>query len=182
MNLDQKTGLMAEAEYMPSPNCDARPPDLSIDVIVVHCISLPPGVFGGTAIQEFFCNQLDFECHPYYQEIAELRVSSHFLIKRDGVLLQFVPVHLRAWHAGLSQFQGRSCVNDFSIGIELEGTDDAGFEERQYEVLSELTRILMQAFPAITLNHLVGHCDIAPGRKADPGPGFDWVRYTKACS
>lgn len=166
---------------MPSPNCDARPDGTCIDVIVIHCISLPPGEFGGTAIQEFFCNQLDFECHPYYQEIAGLRVSSHFLIRRNGRLLQFVPVHRRAWHAGVSRFQGRDCVNDYSIGIELEGTDDSDFDENQYGVLYALTETLMRRFPAITADRLVGHCDIAPGRKSDPGPGFDWKRYRRAC-
>jgi AmpD protein len=176
MKLDD-AGLLAEARYLPSPNCDERPVDAAIDLLVIHNISLPPGEFGGDAIADLFLNRLDPQAHPYYEGIANLRVSSHFLIRRDGTLLQFVPCAKRAWHAGLSQWCGRERCNDFSIGIELEGADDLPFSDAQYECLSVLARALYARYP---IKASVGHSDIAPGRKTDPGPHFSWTRYFSA--
>jgi AmpD protein len=176
MKLDD-AGLLAEARYLPSPNCDDRPVDAAIDLLVIHNISLPPGEFGGDAIADLFLNRLDPQAHPYYEGIANLRVSSHFLIRRDGTLLQFVPCAKRAWHAGLSQWCGRERCNDFSIGIELEGADDLPFSDAQYECLSVLARALYARYP---IKASVGHSDIAPGRKTDPGPHFSWTRYFSA--
>ena len=173
MKLDD-AGLLAEARYLPSPNCDDRPVDAAIELLVIHNISLPPGEFGGDAIADLFLNRLDPQAHPYYEGIANLRVSSHFLIRRDGALLQFVPCAKRAWHAGLSQWCGRERCNDFSIGIELEGADDLPFSDAQYECLSVLARALYARYP---VKASVGHSDIAPGRKTDPGPFFSWPRY-----
>jgi AmpD protein len=172
--LDTTTGLIREARQVASPNCDARPDGAEIGVLVVHAISLPPREYGGGYIERFFANRLDPGEHPYFAEIADLRVSAHFLVARDGGLVQFVPTHLRAWHAGLSRFQGREQVNDFSIGIELEGCDEHPFEDNQYRTLSLLVDCLMRAYPAIRREAIVGHCDVAPGRKTDPGPCFDW--------
>lgn len=165
---------------MPSPNCDARPSDACPEVLIVHAISLPPGRFGGRGIEQLFCNTLDTTEHPYYGQLDGLKVSSHLLVRRDGTLVQFVPLHLRAWHAGESQCEGRRRVNDFSIGIELEGCDDAHFEEAQYNVLVEVTRALISAYPQITPARIYGHSDISPGRKTDPGPRFDWPRFRTA--
>jgi AmpD protein len=176
MKLDD-AGLLAEARYLPSPNCDDRPVDVAIELLVIHNISLPPGEFGGDAIADLFLNRLDPQAHPYYEGIANLRVSSHFLIRRDGALLQFVPCAKRAWHAGLSQWSGREKCNDFSIGIELEGADDVPFSDAQYECLSVLARALYARYP---VKASVGHSDIAPGRKTDPGPHFSWTRYFSA--
>jgi len=176
MKLDD-AGLLAEARYLPSPNCDDRSVDAAIDLLVIHNISLPPGEFGGDAIADLFLNRLDPQAHPYYEGIANLRVSSHFLIRRDGALLQFVPCAKRAWHAGLSQWCGRERCNDFSIGIELEGADDLPFSDAQYECLSVLARALYARYP---IKASVGHSDIAPGRKTDPGPHFSWTRYFSA--
>lgn len=176
MKLDD-AGLLAEARYLPSPNCDDRPVDAAIELLVIHNISLPPGEFGGDAIADLFLNRLDPQAHPYYEGIANLRVSSHFLIRRDGALLQFVPCAKRAWHAGLSQWCGRERCNDFSIGIELEGADDVPFSDAQYECLSVLARALYARYP---VKASVGHSDIAPGRKTDPGPHFSWTRYFSA--
>jgi AmpD protein len=169
--------LVTEACFVASPNCDARPAAAKVDVVVIHCISLPPNQFGGDDIEAFFCNCLDVSRHPYFREIQDLKVSTHFLIRRDGGLMQFVATHMRAWHAGTSELHGRYDVNDFSIGVELEGTDDQPFEEVQYETLIELTRVLIAVYPGIVAENLVGHCDIAPARKTDPGPHFDWNRY-----
>lgn len=177
MKIDSATGVLAGVRYIPSPNCDPRPAGMEPEVLVIHAISLPPGKFGGPGIEQFFCNRLDAAAHPYYQEINGLEVSSHFLIRRTGEVIQFVPVHLRAWHAGQSCCEGRTRVNDFSIGIELEGSDDVSFEELQYHSLSRLTRVLTRRYPAITRERVYGHADIAPGRKTDPGPFFDWQRY-----
>lgn len=176
MKLDD-AGLLAEALYLPSPNCDDRPADAAIDLLVIHNISLPPGEFGGDAIADLFLNRLDPQAHPYYAGIAGLRVSSHFLIRRDGALLQFVPCLKRAWHAGQSQWCGRERCNDFSVGIELEGTDDVPFSDAQYECLFALARVLYARYP---IQASVGHSDIAPGRKTDPGPHFSWARYFSA--
>jgi len=167
-------GWLTGARRIPSPNCDERPAGVAIELIVIHAISLPPGEFGGSGIVELFTNRLDPGRHPYYASIADLRVSAHFLIRRDGALLQFVPCRLRAWHAGASSWQGREHCNDFSVGVELEGDDSTSFEDAQYERLAALTCALQVAYP---VHDLVGHCDIAPERKTDPGPHFDWARF-----
>ncbi len=177
MRIDRLKGLLDAARFVPSPNIDQRPPGTAVDVLVIHNISLPPGEFGGDAIEQLFCNTLDFHAHPFYRTIDGLKVSAHLLIRRDGEVIQFAPFHARAWHAGVSCCDGRERVNDFSIGIELEGTDQVPFEDIQYQVLTRVTRALMQAYPGITRDRIVGHADIAPGRKTDPGPFFDWPRY-----
>jgi AmpD protein len=166
-------GWLSAARRLPSPNCDARPAGTAIELIVIHNISLPPGVFDGDAVIDLFTNRLDWDAHPYYQEIRGLKVSAHFFIRRDGALIQFVPCTLRAWHAGVSSWQARDCCNDFSIGIELEGSDDLPFTEAQYATLAPLLQLLRQAYP---IRAVVGHSDIAPGRKTDPGPHFAWQR------
>ncbi|MFP5403071.1 MAG: 1,6-anhydro-N-acetylmuramyl-L-alanine amidase AmpD [Gammaproteobacteria bacterium] len=166
-------GWLAGAARQPSPNCDARPADTPIELVVLHNISLPPGVFDGNAVLELFTNRLDWDAHPYYQGIRGLQVSAHFFIRRDGRLIQCVPCGLRAWHAGQSDWEGRARCNDFSIGIELEGTDDLPFTEAQYATLLPLLDALKQAYP---IRAVVGHSDIAPGRKTDPGPHFAWRR------
>ena len=157
-----------------SPNCDDRTDPDDIALVVVHNISLPPGEFGGPAVIDFFLNRLDHGAHPYYEQIRGMEVSAHFFIRRSGELIQFVPCMHRAWHAGRSTWKGRERCNDFSIGIELEGTDDAAFSGSQYEQLAQLTRELQRAYP---IHDIVGHSDIAPGRKTDPGSGFEWARY-----
>jgi len=157
-----------------SPNFDSRPSDAPIDLVVIHNISLPPGEFGGAGIAELFTNQLDPNAHPYYATIHQLRVSSHFLIRRNGRLIQFVSCDDRAWHAGVSCWDGRERCNDFSIGIELEGTDEQPFEKKQYDTLAILTQAIRQRY---SIRGVMGHSDIAPGRKTDPGPHFDWQRY-----
>ena len=161
------------ARFIPSPNCDARPTGEQIRLVVIHAISLPPGVFGGDAIERLFTNRLDPAAHEYFAGIHTLRVSAHFLIRRDGALEQYVACDQRAWHAGLSTWNGRQGCNDFSIGIELEGCDELPFEEAQYVALAELLDVLKRSYP---LAAVVGHADIAPGRKSDPGPNFDWQR------
>jgi N-acetyl-anhydromuramoyl-L-alanine amidase len=180
VKIDPVSGLVQGVRFVPSPNCDARPSGCAPEVLIVHAISLPPGEFGGPGIEQLFCNTLEKTAHRYYGEIADLRVSAHLLVRRDGALVQFVPLHLRAWHAGQSQCEGRPRVNDFSIGVELEGYDDERFEDVQYAVLSDLTRALMHVYPAITASRIYGHSDISPGRKTDPGPGFDWDRFRAA--
>ena len=164
-------GLLPGAAYLASPNCDPRPPETPVVLIVVHAISLPPGQFGGDAIERLFTNRLDPAAHPYYQSIHCLKVSAHFLIRRDGALIQFVPCAQRAWHAGASEWRGRRGCNDFSLGIELEGCDELPFESVQYAVLARLIRVLRRSY---AIEAVVGHADIAPGRKTDPGPHFDW--------
>ena len=166
-------GYASTARRVRSPNHDARPPGLPVDVIVVHGISLPPGEFGGEAIARLFTNTLDPNEHASFAAIAQLRVSAHFLIRRDGELVQFVGCNERAWHAGVSSWKGRERCNDFSIGIELEGTDDCPYAAAQYTMLARLVRALKRVYP---IADLVGHSDIAPGRKTDPGPAFDWRR------
>lgn len=160
-----------------SPNADERPPGCTVDLLVVHSISLPPGEFGGDHVRDLFLNRLDPTAHPYFSEIAHLEVSAHLLIHRDGSAVQFVALDRRAWHAGASQFCGRARCNDYSIGIELEGSDDTPFTTAQYHRLADLTRRIQALFPAITADRIVGHSDIAPGRKTDPGPCFDWAHY-----
>jgi AmpD protein len=164
-------------EQRPSPNADERPPGCEVDLLVIHNISLPPGEFGGGYISDLFLNRLDADAHPYFAAIAGLRVSAHLLVRRDGQALQFVALDRRAWHAGLSRFCGREACNDFSVGIELEGSDDTPFSAAQYATLSELTATVQRLFPAIGDDRIVGHSDIAPGRKTDPGPCFDWSHY-----
>jgi AmpD protein len=170
-------GLVEGARYVPSPNCDDRPAGSTVELIVIHAISLPPGEFGGDDIVRLFTNSLDPADHAYYAQVAGLRVSAHFLIRREGGLIQFVPAGRRAWHAGESIWRGRARCNDFSIGIELEGADDSPFTDPQYSILAGLTRALRARYPVADL---VGHSDIAPGRKTDPGPYFDWGRYRAA--
>jgi AmpD protein len=166
-------GRIAQARFVPSPNHDARPDGMAVCLVVVHAISLPPGEFGGAGIEQLFTNTLDPAAHPYYREIHALRVSSHFLIRRDGALLQFVAADQRAWHAGVSNWRGRERCNDFSLGIELEGCDTLPFTDDQYRVLKELIVALRDRHG---IEEVVGHSDIAPGRKTDPGPCFDWTR------
>jgi AmpD protein len=169
-----RTGIVRAALQVQSPNFDDRPPGAEITLLVVHNISLPPGRFGGTAIAELFTNRLDATAHPYFATVASLRVSAHFLIGRDGTLTQFVSCACRAWHAGASSWQGRAHCNDFSIGVELEGTDELPYEAVQYRVLARLTRALRRRYP---IADLAGHQDIAPGRKTDPGHAFDWAHF-----
>jgi AmpD protein len=171
---------LSAARRVLSPNSDERPVAGDISLLVIHNISLPPGEFGGPHIDELFCNKLDAAAHVYFAGICALRVSAHVLIRRDGSLTQYVPFDRRAWHAGLSRFGGREQCNDFSIGIELEGTDDTAFTDAQYERLAEVTRLLQQCYPLITAQRIAGHSDIAPERKTDPGPRFDWQRYRRA--
>jgi AmpD protein len=156
-----------------SPNCDERPPDTDITLVVLHSISLPPGEYGGDSIERLFTNRLDPSAHPYFKEIVELKVSSHFLIRRDGESVQFVPVERRAWHAGASSWRGRSRCNDFSVGVELEGADDDFFTDAQY---ASLTSLLKQLRTKLPLRDVAAHSDVAPGRKTDPGAHFDWAR------
>ncbi|MEQ1440670.1 1,6-anhydro-N-acetylmuramyl-L-alanine amidase AmpD [Fontimonas sp. SYSU GA230001] len=169
-------GWLAGARRVPSPNCDARPDADDISLLVIHGISLPPGRFGGPWIEALFTNRLDAAADPYFAGIAALRVSAHLLIRRDGAVVQFVPFVRRAWHAGVSSFDGRERCNDFSIGIELEGTDERPYTARQYRRLARVIGVLRRHYPRITPQRVVGHSDIAPGRKTDPGPAFDWAR------
>lgn len=166
-------GWLTGARVVPSPNHDDRPDGERVRLLVIHAISLPPGDFGGDGVEQLFTNRLDPEAHPYYREIHALRVSAHFLIRRDGGLVQFVSTTCRAWHAGVSSWRDKSRCNDFSIGIELEGSDDQPFMPIQYIRLARLIRILRRAYG---IEDVVGHSDIAPGRKTDPGPHFDWSR------
>jgi AmpD protein len=177
MKVDCTSGLLDVARQLPSPNADERPADAGLELIVVHGISLPPGEFGGPWIDALFTNTLDPSAHPYFEEIAGLQVSAHLLIRRDGEIVQYVPFHRRAWHAGASCYHGRERCNDYSIGIELEGTDEQPYEAVQYERLAEVTRALVQAYPGLSTERIAGHADIAPGRKTDPGPSFDWPRF-----
>jgi N-acetyl-anhydromuramoyl-L-alanine amidase len=182
MHIDTRTGLVAPARQLPSPNCDERPPGAVPELIVLHGISLPPGQFGGDAIDRLFTNTLAPTAHPYFREIAALRVSAHLLIRRDGELVQYVALHRRAWHAGESCYRGRPACNDYSIGIELEGSDDTPYGDAQYARLAELVRALLAHYPTLDLRRVVGHCDVAPGRKSDPGPAFDWPRLYRSVS
>ena len=178
MRIDAQ-GLLVGGEYIPSPNCDDRPAG-AIELLVIHNISLPPGEFGGDGVQRLFTNALDIDAHPYYQAIAGVKVSAHFFVRRDGRIIQFVPCLKRAWHAGESCWQGRPRCNDFSLGIELEGSDAVPFTDAQYDALHRLTMTLRAAYP---ICGIAGHSDIAPQRKTDPGCGFGWARYLAAlCS
>ncbi|MFP5423536.1 MAG: 1,6-anhydro-N-acetylmuramyl-L-alanine amidase AmpD [Gammaproteobacteria bacterium] len=179
MQLDPSSGWCDGIQHCPSPNFNQRPLG-EVSLLVIHNISLPPGQFGTGKVQAFFQNRLDADEHPYFASIASLKVSAHFFIERDGAVTQFVSCNERAWHAGVSRFVERENCNDFSLGIELEGTDDLPFTALQYAALIELTRQLQAAYPAITLGRICGHSDIAPGRKTDPGPAFDWQRVRMA--
>lgn len=178
MQIDPATHLLKGADYIPSPNMDDRPEGTDINLLVIHSISLPPGEYGGDSIGQLFTNSLPADAHPYFQEIHQLKVSAHVLIKRDGSVIQFVPFNKRAWHAGESCYQGNECCNDYSIGIELEGTDTDLFENSQYETLVELVKDLCRHYPSITAQRIAGHSDIASGRKTDPGSGFDWDKFS----
>lgn len=172
--MDIVDGWLSTAQQIPSENCDARPSD-EISLIVIHCISLPAGHFGNDYVEQLFTNQITLSHHPDFADLAELKVASHLFIRRDGRIVQFVPFNQRAWHAGVSEFDGRSQCNDFSIGIELEGIDSGEFNEAQYIQLIRVCRLLNEHYE-IPNGHIVGHSDIAPGRKTDPGTGFDWQR------
>jgi AmpD protein len=174
--IDTDRGLLELARQEPSPNCDERPPGVEPDLIVVHGISLPPGEFGGPWIDQLFTNGLSPDGHPYFAEVAGLRVSSHLLIRRTGEIVQYVPFQRRAWHAGASSWAGRERCNDYSIGIELEGADHSPYESAQYAMLARVIAVLCRHYPHLTPERVVGHSDIAPGRKTDPGPAFDWPR------
>lgn len=167
-------GVASGARFIASPNFDARPTGADVTLLVLHNISLPPGIFGGQAIIDLFNNALDHRAHPYYDGLRGLRVSAHFLIRRDGELVQFVACARRAWHAGSSRWRGRSRCNDFSVGVELEGTDSVAYDPPQYFQLARLTRALRIRYPVADI---AGHADVSPGRKSDPGPSFDWARY-----
>ncbi|SFQ61159.1 AmpD protein [Halopseudomonas formosensis] len=176
MQVDQN-GWLSEAAHCPSSHFNERPDPDDISLLVIHNISLPPGQFGTGCVQQFFSGTLDCSAHPYFLEIADLRVSAHFLVERDGSITQFVSCLQRAWHAGQSAFAGRDNCNDFSIGVELEGTDELPYTAAQYDSLVRLTRALRRAYPLITAQRITGHEHIAPGRKTDPGPAFDWNSY-----
>ncbi len=175
MHIDEE-GWCSAARRVDSPNCNVRPLGSIPELLVIHNISLPPGEFGGHWIEDLFCNQLDYDAHPYFEQLRPLRVSAHFLVTREGGVVQFVSANDRAWHAGASSFQGREQCNDFSIGIELEGTDDTPFSEGQYQTLAMLSVALWRRYQIL---NVTGHEHIAPGRKTDPGPCFDWNYYSK---
>jgi AmpD protein len=176
LRVDARSGLLNGARRLASPNHDARPLGVRTDLIVIHGISLPPGEFGGPWIERLFTNSLPPDGHPYFAEVAALRVSAHLLVRRDGEVVQFVAFQDRAWHAGKSSHRGREACNDFSIGVELEGVDDAPYTGRQYRVLASVVAALCRAYPRLSPRRIVGHAEIAPGRKTDPGPAFDWRR------
>ena len=175
-SVNSDSGLLEPARQCPSPNSDARPDGCKPELLVVHGISLPPGEFGGPEIEQLFTNKLDWDAHPYFGEIQGLEVSTHFLIRRDGEVVQFVPITQRAWHAGESHFRGRTCCNDFSIGIELEGDDETPYTDSQYEILTAVTKALLAACPRLSAREIAAHSDISPGRTTDPGPAFHWLR------
>lgn len=176
LDIDPATGLLKDVRQVLSPHCDAHPPGSHPELIVVHGISLPPGEFGGPWIDALFTGGLPPAAHPYFETIRDARVSAHVLVKRDGSITQYVPFAQRAWHAGASEYCGRHNCNDFSIGVELEGTDDLPYESRQYAMLAALIGALLACYPTLSRERLAGHSDIAPGRKTDPGPAFDWPR------
>jgi AmpD protein len=179
MRVDPATGLLMGACYLCSPNADERPAGMVADMIVIHGISLPLGEFGGPWIDALFTNRLSPWVHPSFSDVCGLKVSAHVLIRRDGEVVQYVPFHRRAWHAGASNYRGRTDCNDFSIGIELEGTDDLGYEGQQYTQLVAIILGLIEAYPSLSCQHIAGHADIAPGRKTDPGPAFEWSRLRR---
>jgi AmpD protein len=179
MRYTLEKGWIREARRVPSPNCEPRPPACEPELLVLHNISLPPGRYGGDCIERFFTNCLDWEEHAYYEEIRGMEVSAHLLVRRSGEVVQFVNLDERAWHAGCSSWQGRDNCNDFSVGIELEGCDDDPYTDAQYDALLALTTLLVSHYPLMAADKVVGHCDIAPGRKTDPGAAFDWSRYRR---
>jgi N-acetyl-anhydromuramoyl-L-alanine amidase len=174
--LDRERGLLELARQVPSPNCDDRPAGVEPDLIVIHGISLPPGEYDGPWIDRLFTNSLPRDAHPYFATVADLRVSSHLLVRRTGEVVQYVPFERRAWHAGVSSWQGRDRCNDYSIGIELEGADHSPYESAQYAMLARVIAVLCRSYARLSPERIVGHSDIAPGRKSDPGPSFDWPR------
>jgi N-acetyl-anhydromuramoyl-L-alanine amidase len=180
LRIDSTTGLVAGARQVLSPYCDPRPANTAPELIVVHGISLPPQEFGGPWIDRLFTGTLPWDQHPYFRKIEGLKASAHLVIRRDGHLTQYVPFGLRAWHAGVSQYGGRSGCNDFSVGIELEGADEVPYTDAQYGTLTAVIVALVEAYPSLSAQHLTGHSDIAPGRKTDPGPAFDWPRLRAA--
>lgn len=182
LKIDTATGLLMQARQVPSPNMDERPAGVQPDLIIVHGISLPPGEYGGPWIDQLFTNALPPNQHPYFKQIEGLKVSTHVLIRRDGEPVQYVPFNKRAWHAGVSNYQGRERCNDFSIGIELEGVDDSAYEAVQYVVLARLIVKLCECYSSLSTRHVVGHSDVAPGRKSDPGDAFDWARLRSMIS
>jgi len=179
LHIDHELGLLTNIDFHASPNQDVRPSTDDISGIVIHNISLPPGEFGGGWIDDLFLNKLDPQAHPYFKEISELKVSAHILIRRSGEIIQYVPFHQRAWHAGASSWDGRERCNDFTIGIEMEGCDEQTFEKVQYHQLSEVIKALCDTYPELNTKRLKGHQDIAPERKTDPGPCFDWPHLTE---
>lgn len=178
MKIEQ--GWLSHCKRVESPNADHRPVDAEISLLVIHNISLPPEQFGGPYIEQLFCNCLNPSQHPYFKQIYQLQVSSHLLIDREGAIVQFVPFQKRAWHAGVSEFEGRERCNDFSVGIELEGADQIPYTEAQYRKLAVIVKLLLSHYPSITPQRIVGHSDIAPGRKTDPGPAFDWQLFRQS--
>ena len=174
--IDAATGLVRGVRQVLSPHHDARPAGQHPELVVIHGISLPPGEFGGPWIDRLFCGDLPSDAHPFFAAIAGLRVSAHLLVRRDGSVTQYAPLQARAWHAGVSRWQGREACNDFSVGIELEGTDDTPYEAPQYAALRGLLCALRATYPGLAAGPVVGHSDIAPGRKSDPGPSFEWAR------
>jgi AmpD protein len=174
VKIDPAGERLLEARQVPSPNCDARPAGCDISLVIIHGISLPPGRYGGPEIDQLFTNRLNPGAHPFFAAIAGLKVSSHLLIRRDGELVQYVPFSRRAWHAGESCYDGASACNDFSIGIELEGQDQEEYSPEQYERLAAVLQVLIETFPRLSAERVAGHSDVAPGRKTDPGPAFDW--------
>jgi N-acetyl-anhydromuramoyl-L-alanine amidase len=177
LHIDRATGLLAGARQILSPHFDARPGGVLPELLVVHGISLPPGEFGGPWIDRLFTGTLPWAEHPYFKQIEGLRASAHALIRRDGQIVQYVPFGERAWHAGQSAWRGRSGCNDFSIGVELEGTDHTPYTDAQYQALAALTAALLAAYPSLSAQAIAGHSDVSPGRKSDPGPSFDWARF-----
>ena len=179
MAYDLQTARLQQARHSPSPNHGPRPLRCEVELLVIHNISLPPGCYEGDCVERFFTNCLDWDEHPYFDEIRGVEVSAHLLIRRSGELVQFVDFDQRAWHAGQSSFQGRENCNDFSIGIELEGTDEEPYTEAQYSALSEIAAALIRHYPRLETDRIVGHSEIAPGRKTDPGPAFDWAHFRR---
>jgi N-acetyl-anhydromuramoyl-L-alanine amidase len=179
VTIDVGRGLIEGARFVPSPNQDARPPGASIDLVVVHGIGLPPGEFGGPWVEQLFLNRLPSGAHPFFATLADLKVSAHLFVRRDGSIVQFVPFHARAWHAGASAWRHRVACNDFSVGIELEGADEVPYEPAQYEVLAAAVAALGGAYRSLAPDAVVGHSDVAPGRKTDPGPAFDWAHFRR---
>lgn len=182
MEFSIENNLLSGVRQVKSPNQSKRPPGTEIDLLIIHSISLPPGKYGTGCIDQLFCNSLEHGAHPFFAELENLKVSSHLLIDRSGDVTQYVPFDKKAWHAGISLFCGKSNCNDFSIGIEVEGTDLEAFTEQQYYSLIAITDLLLIDYPCLNLDRIVGHGDVAPGRKVDPGPQFDWDRYKSALS